>query len=431
MKRRARFNFKAASKTGFETPARNFLKMKQEQVLRIKIAGRRALDNVRRAVLGLVRRIPFTAQSLGLPVKEIRSVRQWVNEQRQRLDWIERCKGPHYESLQESLTLIRRLPRSVIAREVPRAFSFESYHVLNELFVARIPEARIVGTSGAVITPDGGLLEESMWGMGWLQKDRALNSFKLKYERRQGNFYTIASLFSEGYAHWVLDTLPRLYALDRSPTDDLQIIVSRPLADWHKESLAMLGLENMRFVALEDRCLQLETLYFPGYVGDPGNHHPQGCRWLRERFLKDYKKERGTRRLYITRRLARGRRVLNEEELQPILNDYGFEIVETENLSFRGKVELLSDAEIVVGPHGGGLTNLLFAPQSCRVLELFDPGHLNAAYYALADALGQEYWYIVGEAANTAGAQHAMSGHDDIRVSPATFAQTLRHLLKH
>jgi capsular polysaccharide biosynthesis protein len=72
--------------------------------------------------------------------------------------------------------------------------------------------------------------------------------------------------------------------------------------------------------------------------------------------------------------------VLNEEELHPILNDYGFEIVETENLSFRGKIELLSDAEIVAGPHGGGLTNLLFAPESCRVLELFDPAHMNAAF---------------------------------------------------
>lgn len=404
--------------------------MKQDMVLRIKVAGRRALEFMRRALIGLVRRMPFIAQALGLPVKRIRSIEQWVNKQRQKLDWIERCKGPHYESLQEALTLIRRLPHSVGAREVPRAFSFESYHVLNELFVARIPEARIVGTSGAVITPDGGLLEESTWGMGWLQKDRALNSFKLRYERREGSFYTIASLFSEGYAHWVLDTLPRLFALDRLPADDLQIIVSHPLAEWHRESLAMLGLDDMRFVALEDRCLQLETLYFPSYVGDPGNHHPQGCRWLRERFLKGFETKQGKRRLYITRRLARGRRVLNEEELHPVLNDYGFEIIETENLSFRGKVELLSDAEIIAGPHGGGLTNLLFAPESCRVLELFDPAHMNAAFYSLADALGQEYWYIVGEAANTAGAQHAMSGHDDIRVSPAAFAQTLRAMLK-
>jgi hypothetical protein len=404
--------------------------MKQEQVLRIKIAGRRALDNMRRAVLGIVRRIPFTAQSLGLPVKEIRSVRHWVNEQRQRLDWIERCKGPHYESLQASLTLIRRLPRSVTAREVPRAFSFESYHVLNELFVARIPEARIVGTSGAVITPDGGLLEESMWGMGWLQKDRALNSFKLKYERRQGNFYTIASLFSEGYAHWVLDTLPRLLALDSLPTDDLQIIVSRPLAEWHKESIALLGFEHVKFVALEDRCLQLETLYFPSYVGDPGNHHPQACRWLRERLVQGHEPAQRNRRLYITRRSAERRRVLNEADLEPILSEHGFEIIEAEHLSFREQVYLFNQAEAIIGPHGAGLANVLFAPVGCKLLELFDPHHMNVMYYALADALGQEYWYIVGEAANTAGAQHTATGHDDIYVSATEFAQTLRAMLK-
>ena len=44
-----------------------------------------------------------------------------------------------------------------------------------------------------------------------------------------------------------------------------------------------------------------------------------------------------------------------------------------------------------MAPHGAALTNLLFAPHECRVLELFASLGGSNAYEALATALGQDY----------------------------------------
>src|SRR5262249_5622436 len=157
-------------------------------------------------------------------------------------------------------------------------FSIERFHVHHELFLARVKNALILGPNGVVITPDGGVLEESTWGYGWLEVDRSLMSFRLPSPSFEfGNFYTVATPFSEGYAHWLLDVLPRFFALEHLAADDTQVLVSRPLNSWQLASLRMLGVEDTKIIALNDSFKQVETLYMPSYVGNPGNPHPWGC----------------------------------------------------------------------------------------------------------------------------------------------------------
>jgi capsular polysaccharide biosynthesis protein len=138
---------------------------------------------------------------------------------------------------------------------------------------------------------------------------------------------------------------------------------------------------------------------------------------------------RPTRRLYITRRLAGRRHVLNEAELEPILADYGFEIIEAETLSFHDQVRLFSQAEAVAGPHGAGFTNLVFAPPGCRVLEMFAPTCFRWMYYHLASVMRQEYWYLAGNRAAPASPLHQDSGFDNLYVSPGDFERSLRDML--
>lgn len=400
------------------------------RALYIKVAGRRILDAIQRIAAVLLRHTPLVARILKLPRKRIRSIKKWIEDSRRRLDWIEVCKGPHYELHTKGLVVHRRAPQNVSEKNIHTAFSAERFHALNETFVARLPNAQLLGPNGVVITADNRIVEESTWGMGWLEKDRALTSLALPaVTKKRGHYYTIASPQSEGYSHWLLEVLPRLFAFESLPVDEAHLVVSKELNEWQVESLAILGLAQTPRVVLNQSYLQLETLYFPSYVGDPGNPHPWGCQWLRKRFLENCLPHSRKRRLYITRRHAIRRRVINESELEPILRDKGFELIETEFLSFREKADLFNQAEAVVGPHGAGLTTILFAPQGCKVLEMFDPNHMNVNYYSLADVLQQEYWYIVGRAAETAGAQHRMSGHDDIYISPSAFAKSLAAML--
>ena len=114
-----------------------------------------------------------------------------------------------------------------------------------------------------------------------------------------------------------------------------------------------------------------------------------------KKFLRGKEVGEARRRLYITRRTAR-RRVINESELEPILARYGFEVVEAENLSLAEQIQLFSQAEAIAGPHGAGLTNIVFAPPGCKVFELFAETCVRPMYYQLADVIGLIFFLVEG-----------------------------------
>ena len=130
----------------------------------------------------------------------------------------------------------------------------------------------------------------------------------------------------------------------------------------------------------------------------------------------------------MTRRRAARRRVVNEQDLLPVLREFGFEVIETERLSFHEQIQLFSHAEAVVGPHGAGLANLCFAPEGCKVLEFFDPHCVRVMYWVIADILQQPYSYVLGRTAGRAATAGADVGFNDFSIDPADLRQTLQTL---
>jgi len=53
----------------------------------------------------------------------------------------------------------------------------------------------------------------------------------------------------------------------------------------------------------------------------------------------------------------------NEPEVETALLRHGFSVVYPQNYSVDEQVAMFSRARVVVGPHGAGLTNTVFAPQ--------------------------------------------------------------------
>jgi hypothetical protein len=397
--------------------------------LAVKILAHRSIRELRRVIGRAIRLLPGAWTILRLPNQRLRSLKTWIENRRKELDWWDLPLGPYYETLLPSKRVMRIRPHCITANKIHPLLNVELDRVHNEAYLARIPNARILGQTGVVITPDGRVVEESTWGEKWLKYDRALTAWRLpRCQAKSGAFYTICSDSYTGYYHWLSEVLPRLIALD-GLTIDTKVIVQSNLAAWQTESLAMLGIESDQLLSLDREYLQLDILYFPSYVGEPGNPHAKAIHWLREKLLPEPRSRQTTRRLYITRRLAARRRVANEAEIEPILRDNGFEVVEAETLSFREQINLFSEAEAVVGLHGAGLTNTIFADSGCKILEIFDPNHVYVHYYALADIMGHNYWYLLGEPSGQARSSHNASGHQDVHVPVDEFAKSLSAML--
>jgi capsular polysaccharide biosynthesis protein len=100
------------------------------------------------------------------------------------------------------------------------------------------------------------------------------------------------------------------------------------------------------------------------------------------------------RRVYISRAQASRRRLINENEIWPLLKKSGFERVYMEDLSFESQIQIMRETAVLVAPHGAGLTNMIFCSEGTHVVEIADLGFPNPNFYALASALGHPYWIV-------------------------------------
>lgn len=100
------------------------------------------------------------------------------------------------------------------------------------------------------------------------------------------------------------------------------------------------------------------------------------------------------RRLYISRDDASSRRVSNEDEVMAMLARFDFEKVVLTGMSIAEQAELFASADVCIGAHGAGLTNIVHMPAGSTVIELFHWQGGTSAYTVVARALDHRYFYL-------------------------------------
>lgn len=103
--------------------------------------------------------------------------------------------------------------------------------------------------------------------------------------------------------------------------------------------------------------------------------------------------------VYLSRTDATRRRMVNEKELIARLESRGVKPVLMSGLSGTDQLELISQADLVIAPHGGALLNLVAAQSGTRVVELFTPEVGTLAFAAIALACGLDYRFHIGRPA--------------------------------
>jgi len=192
------------------------------------------------------------------------------------------------------------------------------------------------------------------------------------------------------HSHWLTAHLPKIVMLQRLGRLDRVLWPTPPhRTEAMDASLAMLGVGSDAVVEFDPtRPLHVGELT----VVSSDRFRPEMLRLVPEAFGID-DAAAPTRRVYISRARAARRRLLNEDELLDTLAPAGFERVFMEDLDFRQQVDLMRQTAVLVGPHGAGLTNMIFCPRGAAVVEIADPGYPNPNFYALASALGHRYWW--------------------------------------
>jgi hypothetical protein len=234
------------------------------------------------------------------------------------------------------------------------------------------------------------------------------------------------------FGHWMLNHLARLALVESTPAlEAVPLVVGENISASQLECLQLMGIDDSRMLRLRrGRLARFETLWAPMMpfcgVGPVAYWVPEIIDFLRQRLGVPLHPAvgRDRRRLYLTRRAARWRRVLNESELASLLARHGFEIVDPGMLTVRQQLALAADAEVIAGPFGAGMNLLLFAPADAHVIELKPlagiPMDINPA---LARRIGQSYREVIG----APSIADSVSPLDyDFTVSPGSLEEAMR-----
>lgn len=214
------------------------------------------------------------------------------------------------------------------------------------------------------------------------------NTYLLCFDQWSGNHY-----------HWINDFLPRLCVL----ADQLKnYILLLPDVPYIKNvGLQMLPYFNLQPDQIEwiqsNEVLKIPKLHFVSHPVITGRSHDKLIQLLKNRLKPPTTKMQKARRLYVSRSKSKQRFILNEAAVVRLLQQYDFEVVYFESLTFQEQIALVSEANLLVSIHGAGLANAIFMNDNSAVLEFRrDKIYINQCFWHLSSALGLKYYYLFG-----------------------------------
>lgn len=246
------------------------------------------------------------------------------------------------------------------------------------------------------------------------------------------------------YFHWIVEILPRLFLYEQMQSEtSLPLLVSAGLHHNLYELLDLVRSPNRPVIQLNpqlgyrvgrltyasdvsrifdvyDRAPGLDTTYLPvsllkamvavikRRVGNPS--------------------AQSAKRLYV-RRSSSYRLLLNQPEIEDLLVSHGFQVIDPEGLSAPEQIALFSQAEMIVGPSGAALANMIWCVEGCHVFVLHSDHPFKKYPYwdALARVSGIRISYITGRRANRLTGR--FESHDDYSIDPEKLDEGLRGLV--
>ncbi|MCC6213174.1 MAG: glycosyltransferase family 61 protein, partial [Burkholderiales bacterium] len=170
------------------------------------------------------------------------------------------------------------------------------------------------------------------------------------------------------------------------------VVVHGHRSQWQEEILEMLRIPmgKARYHSeMKERHVDLVLPYRT--KGDAVNVPAWMCEALWSELGGRVAAHSGTRRIYLSRRDATRRRMLNEADLTGRLTQIGFEVWRLDGMSVAEQQALLASARVVVAEHGAALTNIVWCPKGATVVDIHPSVPAMPCFKILAEQRGLRY----------------------------------------
>lgn len=272
--------------------------------------------------------------------------------------------------------------------------------VFNETFVVTIPNGQ-VQYYGLVLT-DNQFIEELIW-KNW--RDNLAHVRKFHHDQIlhvPGKVAVIGQAAYHVYFHWIAEVLCRLALLELQGVEYDYLYVPQS-SRFMRETLQLWGIDSKKIIASsENLCIQADQLIVPSLVSQVNFGGVIGACYIQP-YLLNYVKEKllaaalkhtssitQSAKIFVSRKDAPQRHIINEDAVFKLFQAQGFERYELAKLSVVDQILLFYHANIVVCPQGTGLTNSIFCKEKTRIIELLQ-GLNDCTFWYLSQSFNLDY----------------------------------------
>lgn len=243
--------------------------------------------------------------------------------------------------------------------------------------------------------------------------------------------------------HWIAEYLPSIVYIEDQVDKDIPILISAHVPKQGVEALHLLTKRSVHVIP-KGKSIRLKKLYkhSPSF-GVPDNYiQPwteacfadfQALTLFANKVIENTGSQRVSNSSIFLARNSKHRSLTNEKKLAKIASEeFGFDYVSAERLSFLEQVNLFNGAEKIVGAGGAHMANFMFANPDCRIASMTSMHDYDSPVPALmAQVSGAEFLQIVGRPAISLESCRSLhqAKHSDFEIDEKNFRQVLRNQL--
>ncbi len=193
-------------------------------------------------------------------------------------------------------------------------------------------------------------------------------------EHVPGRVVVLNNWQAHNFYHWLVEIAPRIAAVNLASLEVSGYLVDHQCG-YQRRVLEMLGIPASQWIQPHVRLhLTADHLL---WVSQPGETLLRHFVRMLEPGIQATGAPTQQRLLYISRRKAAHRRLVNECALEHELEALGFEAHCFEDIPFERQAALMREASLVVTVHGAALANAMFARPGTRIVEIYPQGRSN------------------------------------------------------
>lgn len=291
-------------------------------------------------------------------------------------------------------------------------------HEMHRPFVIEVPNTELIGRQGIKLTAEQEYIVYNMWRdcSGWTALEIAYDvldaasfgtwPFRTGRPAPEETIELAVPLFNRwarNYSHWTEECLPQLAGVrhyiaetGREPT----LLIPPNPPQFILDSLDAMGVEDTNVRVWNGNRVHVNHLVLPSVrrcdsaTSDDYLREKFALKWVRDEVLDGVNvpddPDSPSKILISREEDATERRVVNWDEFEHALTERGFETFVLSNVGFNEQKRIFRDTNIIIGAHGAGLTELLYAKDTA-VIELFGEDYFVSTYYEMATELGHDY----------------------------------------